>query len=79
MIAPPPFFVRCEGARHAQRPDKVHFKLLSRGLDRPIGEKAAGPSDAGIVDKQVDVPGYTRRGDGVFVAGDVQFQRHDAL
>jgi hypothetical protein len=57
-----------EGARHAQRPDKVHFKLLSRGLDRPIGEKAAGPSDAGIVDKQVDVPGYTRRGSPVSAA-----------
>ena len=38
-----------EGARHAQRPDKVHFKLLARGLDRPVGEKAAGPSDAGII------------------------------
>ena len=81
MIAPPPFFARTgrESARHAQRPDKVHFKLLARGLDRPVGEKTARPCDAGIVDEQVDVPGRARRGDDVFVAGDFQFQRHDAL
>jgi len=58
-----------EGARHVQRPYKVHLKLLSRGLDRPIGEKAARPCDASIIDEQIDVAGDSCRGESVFVTG----------
>ena len=76
MIVPPPFFART-GAKAracaAARQSSLHFIQLSRCLNRPIGEKAAGPCDASIVDEQVDVPGRARRADGVFVAGDIQF------
>jgi len=70
IIAPPPFFARigAKARANAQRPDKVHFKLLARGFDRAVGEKTARPCNTGIVDEQADVPGRARRSSDLFVA-----------
>ena len=79
ISAPPPFFLedRRERSRHAQRAEEIHLELLARVLDRAIGEEAAQPRNAGIVDQQGHVGGLARGGGDIFVARDVELQRDD--